>query len=264
MTADGADASDARDRSAGPSGPGDRSAGGRGAALPGRSWLIAVDIRGVETSLMRATRDLRCGLGLALVLFVPGCGERDAGSGGERSDAAPLVQGQPIRRPSDRTNAGAGAVAPPSPSAGGRVRETVVNGYLQLGFETLSGFDYRVYEYYAEGVSGRPLLKSDDVIPPAVKALDGRGVTVRGYVLPLRTRAGRVTEFLLLRDQGTCCFGPQAQINHFIRVTFPGGRTFESGLPYRVSGELRVGETYVQGYLTGIYQLAAAVVDESR
>jgi hypothetical protein len=176
------------------------------------------------------------------------------------------VQGQPIRgltssnrSRGDLSDAGTGQGMPGT--AGLPVEERVVNGRLQLDFGRLSGFPYRVYEYHAEGISGRPLLRSDDKIPEAVQALNGRAVSVKGFVLPLRTRKGQVTEFLLLRDQGTCCFGPQAQINHFVRTHFPAGREFEAGRVYRVSGTLRVGETYVQGYLTGIYQLEAETVE---
>ena len=83
-----------------------------------------------------------------------------------------------------------------------------------------------------------------------------------GFLLPLRTRRGVVTEFLLLRDQGTCCFGAQAQINHFIRVNHPPGIKPGEPVPWKVSGTIRVGETYVQGYLTGIFQLDAELVVE--
>jgi len=124
----------------------------------------------------------------------------------------------------------------------------------------LSDFKFDVYEVYSETNSGRALLKSDDAIPADVKSYDGRKVSVTGFVLPLRIRKQLVTEFLLLRDQGTCCFGAQAKINHFIRVKLPDGFRYEAPMPVTVSGTLRVGESYVQGYLTGIYQMTAAQV----
>src|SRR5687768_1605813 len=95
--------------------------------------------------------------------------------------------------------------------------KTSQDGYLRLGFDTLSDFPFNVYEV-VNPAGGRPLLQSTNSIPPSVKAYDGKPVTVRGYVLALRLRKGLVQEFLLLRDQGTCCFGEAAQINHFIRV----------------------------------------------
>jgi len=140
----------------------------------------------------------------------------------------------------------------------------MVDGYLRMGFGTLSSFKYELYEVDSGPGGGRPLLKSDDTIPERVKAYDGRRVSIPGFILPMRTKGGLVTEFLLLRDLGTCCFGPQAQINHFMRVKL-AGRGFEPDLlkPYRVSGTLHVGETYVQRYLTGVYRMDAdRVVEE--
>jgi hypothetical protein len=140
------------------------------------------------------------------------------------------------------------------------VSDIVHDGFVQLGWDRLSGFKFDVYEFYSETNSGRAALKSDDTIPADVKSYDGRKVAITGFVLPLRIRRQLVTEFLLLRDQGTCCFGAQAQINHFIRVKLPGGFRYEAPMPVTVSGTLRVGESYVQGYLTGIYQMAAEQV----
>lgn len=132
--------------------------------------------------------------------------------------------------------------------------ERMQNGFLRMGFGKLSGYKYELYEVDSGPGGGRPFLKSDDTIPDDVKAYDGRRVSIPGFLLPMRIKGGRVTEFLLLRDQGTCCFGAQAQINHFIRVKMSGpGIDPDLKKPYRVSGTLHVGESYVQGYLTGIY-----------
>lgn len=142
--------------------------------------------------------------------------------------------------------------------------DVVENGMIRPGFDKLSAFPYELYEVYSETNSGRAMLASHDSIPPQIKAYDGKRISITGYILPLRTRRGVVTEFLLLRDQGTCCFGAQAQINHFIRVVFPAGIRPGDPVPWKVSGTIRVGETYVQGYLTGIYQLDAESVVEAR
>ena len=126
-------------------------------------------------------------------------------------------------------------------------------------WSTLSGFKYDTYEVLNDVDGGRPFTRSDDVIPPNVKALDGRRVTVTGFLMPLRLKKGLVTEFLLFKDQASCCFGPAAKMNHYIRVkmTNEGFPPPGSLVPYRVTGVLRVGEINVQGYLTGIYQLEA-------
>ena len=141
----------------------------------------------------------------------------------------------------------------------------IENGYLRLPFDVLSGFKYDTYEVLDEVHGGRPLTKSDDVIPPHVKAYDGRKVLVEGYIMPLRLKKGLVTEFLLFRDQAACCFGDKAKMNHYMRVKVTD-KGFEPGsmMTHKVWGTLAVGEIYVQDYLTGIYQMTADRVDETR
>jgi hypothetical protein len=138
------------------------------------------------------------------------------------------------------------------------------DGFLRIGFDILSDFKYDTYEVYDEATGGRPLTKSDDVIPSAIKAHDGKRVVVKGFIMPLRLKKGRVTEFLLYRDQAACCFGKAAKMNHYMRVTMKGeGFPPGSTVTHKVYGTLRVGEIFVQGYLTGIYQLEAEKVVES-
>lgn len=136
------------------------------------------------------------------------------------------------------------------------------DGYLRLGFDELSNFKYDTYEVLDEVHGGRPLTKSDDVIPAPIKAYDGRKVAVEGFIMPLRIRKGLVTEFLLFRDQADCCFGDKAKMNHYMRVKV-SGKGFEPGstMIHKVWGTLSVGEIYVQDYLTGIYQMTADRVE---
>ena len=195
---------------------------------------------------------------MLLAAFLAGSGcERQAPSS-ESSSTGALVEarGKPITAPSS-SNAAWTMTNVPFVPADFSKPDRVENGIIQLGWDKLSGFKFDVYEVYSETNSGRALLRSDDTIPAPMKAYDGKRINVSGFVLPLRTKKGLVTEFLLLRDQGSCCFGPQAQINHFIRVKYPAGLKHEDPIPWSVSGTLRVGEIYIQGYLTGIYQLEA-------
>src|SRR5688572_9564174 len=158
-------------------------------------------------------------LWLALAIALGGCGRRETGqSETARPDEA---RGSPIQPPV--TNQAPSAATTNYPQVDWSKPDVVEDGFIRLGYDKLSGFKYDVYEVYSETNSGRALLKSDDVIPHQVKAYDGKRVVVTGFVLPLRTKRGLVTEFLLLRDQGACCFGPQAQINHFIRVKYTPG-----------------------------------------
>ena len=205
-------------------------------------------------------------LALALLVSVTlaGCGRSDDK---EVSSSDPQsVRGTKIQGVTSPTNGSLGSssnVLSAAEMAKLLARADVVEGgFVRPGFDKLSAFKYELYEVYSETNAGRAMLRSNDTIPPEIKAYDGKRVRVTGYVLPMRTRRGVVTEFLLLRDQGTCCFGAQAQINHFIRVSYPAGIKPGDPVPWKVSGTIRVGETYVQGYLTGIFQLDAESVVE--
>lgn len=200
---------------------------------------------------------------------IAGCGRGDAPKAPPPgSSNAVALQGSPIRSLATNVAGGTNVSAPSlSPAAMAALLERpdpTEDGFIKPGFDKLSAFKYDVYEVYSETNSGRAPLRSDDVIPPEIKAYDGKRVMVSGYVLPLRTRRGVVTEFLLLRDQGTCCFGARAQINHFMRVNFPAGIKPVDPVAWTVRGKLRVGEVYVQGYLTGIYNLDAESAVENR
>lgn len=197
---------------------------------------------------------------VALALALAGCGRQEPGE--PATEPAVGIRGAPIQPAA--TSAVRSAVATNVlPAVDWSRPDAVEDGFIQLGYDKLSSFKYDIYEVYSETNVGRALLKSDDVIPPRVKAYDGKRVTVTGFVLPLRLKRGLVTEFLLLRDQGTCCFGAQAQINHFIRAKYPAGFKHEQPVPWKASGTIRVGEIYIQGYLTGIYQMDAERVVES-
>ncbi len=205
---------------------------------------------------------------VALWITLTGCGRNDSPQTNPSTNSNPQpARGQPIRPIAVASNA---ATSPFTNSLSAAEMATLLarpdvseDGFLRPGFDKLSAFKYDVHEVYSETNSGRAPLRSDDVIPPQIKAYDGQRVVITGYVLPLRTRRGVVTEFLLLRDQGTCCFGARAQINHFIRVNFPAGIKPGEPVPWKVRGTLRVGETYVQGYLTGLFQLEAETAVET-
>ena len=198
-------------------------------------------------------------LWLAWAIALGGCGRRETG---QSETARPeAVRGSPIQPPV--TNQVNSAAMTNYPFVDWGKPDSMEDGFIRLGYDKLSSFKYDVYEVYSETNSGRALLKSDDVIPPRVKAYDGKRVVVTGFVLPLRTQRGLVTEFLLLRDQGSCCFGPRAQINHFIRVKYTPGFKHGAAVPWKVLGTIRVGEVFIQGYLTGIYQMDAERVVES-
>lgn len=128
-------------------------------------------------------------------------------------------------------------------------------GVVSLGFDKLAGFQYVVPEY--TGTTPPPLPDTNQ-IPASVKALDGKTVSVKGFMLPLKVKEGKVTELLLMRDQSMCCFGAVPKINEFLTVKMSGGGT-KAVMDQAVTlvGKLKVGEFSENGYLLGIYQMDA-------
>ncbi len=76
-------------------------------------------------------------------------------------------------------------------------------------------------------------------------------------MLPLKVEDGKITEFLVLRDQSACCFGAVPKINEWINVRMPKGKGVKPVMDVRITffGVLKVGEVLESGYLVGIYEM---------
>ena len=90
-----------------------------------------------------------------------------------------------------------------------------------------------------------PLEKNADYRPSlltsSIEALNGRTVRLRGYILPSFQQSG-ITQFVLVRDNMQCCFGPGAALYDCVVVEMkPGKSTDFTVRPVAVEGtfELR-------------------------
>lgn len=136
---------------------------------------------------------------------------------------------------------GRGPAAFPAPSKPGEV--------LKLAFSDLGDWD---------------LDPKSVQVPRSILALGGRIVDVVGYMLPYGD-PDDVTEFALVRDLGSCCFGQAPQPHHVIECRMPEGkRTEYAPGPVRVRGKFRVEEHRQGGYLVSIYSMAVEECVEVR
>jgi len=160
------------------------------------------------------------------------------------ASAAPPIRGTPIDSPPD-TNAPA---APPQ----------TIRGYLEIGFDKLSGFTAGVLyeESVSNGVKFAHAKEMTGEIPPRIKTLDNQKVAVKGFMLPLKQDRGLATDFILLRSRMMCCYGMMPNINEWIHVRMDGkGVRCIMDIPVTVCGKL-----HVEGYrenrtMLGIYRL---------
>ena len=99
-----------------------------------------------------------------------------------------------------------------------------------------------------------------DAVPDSARALDGRDVLLKGYMYPGKQQQG-IRQFLLVRDQGDCCFGGNPKITDRVLVTLadPDGIPFSPRLT-KIAGRFhvrRMGTSALDGGV--LYQLENAV-----
>lgn len=87
---------------------------------------------------------------------------------------------------------------------------------------------------------GAPFTR--DLLPERVLALAGTPIRIRGYILPSFQQTG-LTQFVLVRDNQECCFGPGAALYDCVVVRMRPGKTAEFSIrPVAVAGEFRLDE----------------------
>ncbi len=135
--------------------------------------------------------------------------------------------------------------------------------YAEIGFDRLASYPYVLPDEFFKPRSedgatqdGKGTSKKDQ-IPAAIRALNQRDVALEGFMLPLKVESGKVTEFLLMRDQSMCCYGTIPKINEWVTVQMTGAGVAPSmDVPVTIYGKLRVGELYEDGFLVGLYEMA--------
>ena len=123
---------------------------------------------------------------------------------------------------------------------------------VRVGFERLAGFKYSGPQN--SPAETNPPTKGE-FIPAEIRALNGKKVIVRGYMVPVKLEGGLAVEFLLTKDPMACCFGLSPYVNDWIIVRMAKGVTPTMEVPLMFDGTLRVGELWDTGWLTGIYLL---------
>ncbi|MBI1903452.1 MAG: DUF3299 domain-containing protein [Planctomycetia bacterium] len=82
-----------------------------------------------------------------------------------------------------------------------------------------------------------------ELITPEIEALDGKKVRIRGWINPNSPGAYRpqISNFVFVRDNMECCFGPGAAVYDCIMVELrPGVSTSFTTLPIAVEGTFRI------------------------
>jgi hypothetical protein len=109
-----------------------------------------------------------------------------------------------------------------------------------------------------EMVVGAPFRRS--MLTKEIEALVKQRIRIRGYILPTPQQRG-IKQFVLVRDNQVCCFGPGAALYDCILVEMQPGKTTEFSIyPVTVDGIFDVREFVVDGKHLAIYHLEAESV----
>lgn len=95
-----------------------------------------------------------------------------------------------------------------------------------------------------------------------IEKLDGKRIKIRGYMLPSFQQDG-ITQFVLVRDNMECCFGPGAMLYDCLIVDMNEGKTASYSIrPVTVEGVFTIEELKDEETDTvlAIYHLQAVVV----
>src|SRR5262249_53012334 len=92
-------------------------------------------------------------------------------------------------------------------------------------------------------------------IPDDVVALNGSKIRLKGFMIPM-DQAVNITQFALVPDLFSCCFGQPPQLQHTIVVNCPKGKAV-SYYPdeITVEGKLTVAEKKDEGFIISIFQV---------
>ncbi len=141
------------------------------------------------------------------------------------------------------------------PSVAAKAAETD-GEFAVVGFDKLSTFKYEVPDDVVTNAPAADLKDPDQQIPATVKAYNGKRVSLKGFMLPLKVEGGLVTELLIMRDQSMCCYGAVPKINEWVSVKMTSkGVKPVMDQAVTLSGTLKVGAIRENGYLVGIYQM---------
>jgi hypothetical protein len=140
---------------------------------------------------------------------------------------------------------GAPAAEPPGATSTPAVSVAANNEVKDLTFDSIK-FDMK---------------KDDDfertMLTDEIEQLSGKSIRIRGYIFPggIYKRTG-ITQFVLVRDNQECCFGPGAALFDCVIVRMKQGKSADFSVrPITVEGEFAIREFRQGKKLRAIYEL---------
>lgn len=134
------------------------------------------------------------------------------------------------------------------------------DAFTALDINNLAKYEYSEAKALHALADGRPM---ENQIPENVLALNGRKVSITGFIMPVRVDSGGyVREFALNGNYDMCFYGAPSRINQWVHVKMNEGTSAKfSHSPTRVYGTLEVGELIENGQVISLYRLSGEKVE---
>ena len=178
-----------------------------------------------------------------------------ANAGSEPEARQPVQHGRPLNAPREST-----ATIGPATNSSKAPETTNTEGgtYKAAGFDILTSFYYPTPNLDAPATDLLGETQKNQ-IPTPIKDLDGKKVSVQGFMMHVKGANGECKIFMLVRDMSICCYGRIPRMNERITVTMKGDKTTPLIINQAVTvfGTLSVGEQIENGTLKSIYRLEA-------
>ncbi|MCH9655405.1 MAG: DUF4190 domain-containing protein [Planctomycetes bacterium] len=164
-------------------------------------------------------------------------------------------------------------------SAGELGGKTVALAAIVLStFFLITGISYQSFVYahevpegyhrlnFTSDISAKDFVEKDGVsrVNPDVMSWDKKNIFLKGYMYPTR-QTKNLKSFILVKDNGQCCFGGQPDAKDMILVEMQDDKSadFYAGL-VSVSGEFQAEAPTTAGDLKPVYQLKGTHFEQAR
>lgn len=115
---------------------------------------------------------------------------------------------------------------------------------LQLSFDDV------VFDIEKDEAFEREMLTEE------IEEMEGRRISIRGFILPNGTKDTGNTKFILVRDNMECCFGPGAALYDCMLVKLEKGHEVDFTVrPVTVEGTLQLKELVIGERTMAIFRL---------
>lgn len=187
-----------------------------------------------------------CSAALIACLACAGCSETPRAHGPSAAAPAATVE-QSVTKVAAKSEAPAEA----KPAAeGGLLPPRDAAGVIDATFDDIK-FDMEKTEQFKRSM-----------LTPKINAMSGQPIRIRGWMLPTFRSRG-LKEFVLVRDNQECCFGPGAALFDCILVRMAPGKTVEypGNKQIAVEGLFRVEEYRLGAQTLAIYQMTGEAMN---